>query len=94
MPKSSLDKAVRKALLDARSMVEAIAEAETRKRIDRIFETLMGLPIISKRRFNNLNCHCESRFHQDDEATRLTTEITDCFASLAMTIKQLAGNDK
>ena len=47
MPKSSLDKTVRKALLDARSMVEAIAkadsnEAETRKRIDRIFETLMG----------------------------------------------------
>ena len=47
MPKPSLDKAAKKALLDARSLVEAIAkadsnEAETRKRIDHILETLMG----------------------------------------------------
>ncbi len=47
MPKQSLDKTIKKAILEARSMVEAIAkadsgEAETRKRIDHIFETLMG----------------------------------------------------
>jgi len=47
MPRSSLDKDTKKALLVARGLVEAIAkadsnEAETRKRIDRIFETLMG----------------------------------------------------
>jgi predicted type IV restriction endonuclease len=47
MPKQSLDKTIKKAILEARSMVEAIAkadsgEAETRKRIDHIFEVLMG----------------------------------------------------
>ena len=47
MPKHSLDKNIRKAILEARSLVEESAkadsnEAETRKRIDRIFETLMG----------------------------------------------------
>jgi hypothetical protein len=47
MPKQSLDKATRKAILEARSMVEAIAkadsgEAETRKRIDHIFQAVMG----------------------------------------------------
>lgn len=47
MPKQSLDKATKKALMDARSLIAAIVkadsnEAETRKRIDRIFETLMG----------------------------------------------------
>jgi len=47
MPKPSLDKATKKALLEARRLVEANAkadgnEAETRKRIDRILETLMG----------------------------------------------------
>jgi len=45
--KQKLDKETRKALLNARKMIEEIAkadmnEAETRKRIDRIFETLMG----------------------------------------------------
>jgi len=47
MPKQSLDKTIKKAILEARIMVEAIAkadsgEAETRKRIDHIFEVLMG----------------------------------------------------
>jgi len=47
MPRPSLDKDTKKALLEARSLVEASAkadsnEAETRKRIDHIFEVLMG----------------------------------------------------
>jgi hypothetical protein len=47
MPKPKLDKAAKKKILEARSLVEAIAkadsgEAETRKRIDHIFEVLMG----------------------------------------------------
>ena len=46
MAKHSLDKNTKKAILEARSMVEAIAkvdasEAETRRRIDHIFEVLM-----------------------------------------------------
>ena len=47
MAKQKLDKKTRRAILEARSMIEAIAkadmnEAETRKRIDHLFETLMG----------------------------------------------------
>ncbi len=47
MPKHSLGKDIKKAIFGARSMVEASAkadsnEAETRKRIDHIFEALMG----------------------------------------------------
>ena len=47
MARQKLDREIRKALLYARSLVEAIAkadsnEAETRKRIDHIFEVLMG----------------------------------------------------
>lgn len=47
MAKRGLDKDIRKAIVEARSMVEAIAkvdasEAETRRRIDHIFEILMG----------------------------------------------------
>ena len=47
MPKHSLDKATKKALLDARSLVEAIVkadsnEAETRARVRHIFGTIMG----------------------------------------------------
>lgn len=47
MPKPSLDKDTKKAILEARSLVEASVkadsnEAETRKRIDRILETLLG----------------------------------------------------
>lgn len=47
MAKQKLDKETRKILLDARKMIEAVAkadgnEAETRKRVDRIFETVMG----------------------------------------------------
>jgi len=50
MPKPSLDKATKKALLEACRLVEANAkadgnEAETRKRTDRILETLMGYDI-------------------------------------------------
>jgi hypothetical protein len=47
MPKQSLDKATKKALLDARNLVEAIVktdgnEAETRARVRHIFGTIMG----------------------------------------------------
>ena len=47
MARQKLDKEIRKALLNARKMVEEIAkadmnEAETRKRIDHVFGTLMG----------------------------------------------------
>ncbi len=47
MPRVSLDKATKKAILDARSMIQAAEkadcnEAETRRRIERIFEDLMG----------------------------------------------------
>ncbi len=47
MPKQTLDKAVKKALTDARKMMEDIAradgnEAETRRRIERIFGSIMG----------------------------------------------------
>ncbi len=42
-----LDKTIRKSLLDAQKLIETVAkadgnEAETRKRVDRIFETVMG----------------------------------------------------
>jgi len=47
MPRHSLDKDIKKAIFEARSLVEASVkadsnEAETRKRIDRILETLLG----------------------------------------------------
>jgi len=47
MPKQRLDKDIKKAILEARSWVEAIAkadscEADTKNRIGRIFERLMG----------------------------------------------------
>ncbi|MDO9581235.1 MAG: type I restriction enzyme HsdR N-terminal domain-containing protein [Bacteroidales bacterium] len=47
MAKHGLDKDIKKTILEARSMVETIAkadsgEAETRARIDHIFQTLMG----------------------------------------------------
>lgn len=47
MPRSALDKETKRAILDARSMIQSAEkadcnEAETRRRIERIFETLMG----------------------------------------------------
>lgn len=47
MAKQKLDKQIRKALLEARSMIEDVAkadgnEAETRRRVERMFESLMG----------------------------------------------------
>ncbi|MFC2024728.1 type I restriction enzyme HsdR N-terminal domain-containing protein [Chloroflexota bacterium] len=47
MPKSRLNKETKKAILDARKMIENIAradgnEAETRRRLERIFESVMG----------------------------------------------------
>jgi hypothetical protein len=47
MPRSALDKETKRAILDARSMIQGAEkadcnEAETRRRIERIFETLMG----------------------------------------------------
>ena len=47
MPRVALDKETKKAILDARSMIQAAEkadcnEAETRRRIERIFESLMG----------------------------------------------------
>ena len=47
MARQKLDKEVRKAILAARNMIEVVAkadgnEAETRRRVERIFESLMG----------------------------------------------------
>lgn len=47
MPRPKLDKEVRKAILKARSMIEDVSrtdgnEAETRRRVERMFESLMG----------------------------------------------------
>ena len=47
MARQKLDRETRKALLDARNMIEDVAkadgnEAETRRRVERIFESLMG----------------------------------------------------
>jgi len=47
MARQKLDREVRKAILSARNMIEAVAkadgnEAETRRRVERIFESLMG----------------------------------------------------
>ncbi len=47
MPRTALDKETKKAILDAQSIIRAAEkadcnEAETRRRIERIFETLMG----------------------------------------------------
>jgi len=47
MARQKLDKETRKAMLDARKMIEDVAkadgnEAETRRRVERIFESLMG----------------------------------------------------
>jgi len=49
--KQKLDKETRKALLSARSMIEAVAkadgnEAETRRRVERIFESVMGYDVL------------------------------------------------
>jgi len=51
MARQKLDKEVRKAILNARKMVEEIAkadgnEAETRRRVERIFESLMGYDVL------------------------------------------------
>lgn len=50
MPRTSLDKETKKAILEARSMIQAAEkadcnEAETRRRIERIFELLMGYDV-------------------------------------------------
>ena len=47
MPRTKLDRETRRSILDARAMIQASEkadcnEAETRRRIERIFETLMG----------------------------------------------------
>jgi predicted type IV restriction endonuclease len=51
MAKQKLDKEARKALLNARKMIEDIAEADsneavTRKRVEKIFETCMGFDVL------------------------------------------------
>jgi len=51
MARQKLDRETRKALLNARSMIEAVAkadgnEAETRRRVERIFESLMGYDVL------------------------------------------------
>ncbi|MFH0942125.1 MAG: type I restriction enzyme HsdR N-terminal domain-containing protein [Chloroflexota bacterium] len=61
MPKHGLDKDIKKAILEARCMVETIekadsGEAETRKRIDHILESLMGYD-----RFKHLTSEYEIR---------------------------------
>ncbi len=50
MPRSSIDKEVRRAILDARRMIQEAQkadcnEAETRRRVERIFESLMGYDV-------------------------------------------------
>jgi hypothetical protein len=50
MGRPALDKQTKKALMDARSMMESVIkidgnEAETRRRIERIFESLMGYDV-------------------------------------------------
>lgn len=50
MPKPKLDKQVRKAITDAKNMIESIYkadvnEAETRRRVERMFESLMGYDV-------------------------------------------------
>ena len=52
MARQKLDKEIRKALLNARKMIEEIAkadgnEAETRRRVERIFESLMGYDVLN-----------------------------------------------
>ncbi len=47
MPRTALDKETKKAILDARSMIQTAEkadcnEAETRRRVERVFESLMG----------------------------------------------------
>ncbi|GAI41959.1 unnamed protein product, partial [marine sediment metagenome] len=51
MARQKLDKEVRKAILKARSLIEEVAkmdgnEAETRRRVERIFESLMGYDVL------------------------------------------------
>lgn len=51
MAKQKLDKGTKKALLNARNMIEDIAEADsneavTRQRVERIFETCMGFDVL------------------------------------------------
>ncbi len=51
MAKQKLDKEVRRAILNARKMIEAVAkadgnEAETRRRVERIFGSLMGYDVL------------------------------------------------
>ncbi|GAG81759.1 unnamed protein product, partial [marine sediment metagenome] len=51
MARQKLDKEVRKTILKARSMIEAVAkadgnEAETRRRVERIFESVMGYDVL------------------------------------------------
>ncbi len=51
MAKQKLDREIRKAILDARKMIEAVAkadgnEAETRRRVERIFGSLMGYDVL------------------------------------------------
>lgn len=51
MVRQKLDREIRKALLNARNMIEAVAkadgnEAETRRRVERIFESLMGYDVL------------------------------------------------
>ena len=52
MARQKLDKEVRKALLKARNLIEEVAkmdgnEAETRRRVERIFESLMGYDVLN-----------------------------------------------
>ena len=52
MPRSTLDKETKAALLEARAMIETAEkadcnEAETRRRIERIFESLMGYSLVN-----------------------------------------------
>ena len=89
MRKHGLDKDIKKAILEARSMIEAIAkvdasEAETRRRIDHIFEVLMGYD-----RFKHLTeeyaikgagdtTHCDIAIQLDHEEESKPEMFVEC----------------
>lgn len=89
MPKRGLDKDVKKAIIEARTMVEAIAkadasEADTRRRIDYIFEVLMGYD-----RFKHMTeeyavkgagdtTHCDIAIQLDHEEESKPEVLVEC----------------
>jgi len=89
MSKHGLDKDIKKAILEARSMVEAIAktdsgEAETRARIDKMFQAIMGYD-----RFKHMTeeyaikgagdtTHCDMAIQLEHEETSKPEMFVEC----------------